>query len=277
MRIVVTGGSGEMGRELVPYLVEQGHSVVSVDRTLPGPPYPPANPNIYPVIADMRNFGELVAVFQGCDAVIHLAAHANPLGFPDQVVYADNTLGSYNALAAAAALGIKRVCLASSINAIGGVFSRWPRYDYFPLDEQHPTYAEDPYALSKWVLEQQADAFARRYEWMTIASVRFHWLQPSRERAMALTKSFSDGSTRHLWSYILYREGSRACLLSLTAGFSGHQVFYLTAPRTAADEPSLELARRHYPQVPIRGDLSDHKSFFSCAKAERLLGWRHED
>jgi len=277
MRIVVTGGSGEMGRELVPYLVEQGHSVVSVDRTLPGPPYPPANPNVYPVIADMRNFGELVAVFHGCDAVIHLAAHANPLGFPDQVVYADNTLGSYNALAAAAALGIKRVCLASSINAIGGVFSRWPRYDYFPLDEQHPTYAEDPYALSKWVLEQQADAFARRYEWMTIASVRFHWLQPSRERAMALTKSFSDGSTRHLWSYILYREGSRACLLSLTAGFSGHEVFYLTAPRTAADEPSLELARRHYPQVPIRGDLSDHKSFFSCAKAERLLGWRHED
>ncbi len=54
------------------------------------------------------------------------------------------------------------------MNAIGGAFSQSPKYDYFPLDEQHPTYAEDPYSLSKWVLEQQADAFACRYEWMKI-------------------------------------------------------------------------------------------------------------
>jgi UDP-glucose 4-epimerase len=219
----------------------------------------------------------MVSAFQGCDGVIHLAAHPTPLGFPDTVVYADNTLGSYNARSAAAALGIKRVCLASSINAIGGVFSRSPRYDYFPLDEQHPTYAEDPYALSKWVLEQQADAFARRFEWLTIASLRFHWLMPSRERAIEATKGFGDGSTRHLWAYILLSEASRACLLALTAGFDGHQAFYITAPRTATPAPSLELAQKYYPATPIRGDLSDHKSFFSCAKAERLLGWRHED
>ena len=35
----------------------------------------------------------------------------------------------------------------SSINAIGGRFSRSPRYDYFPLDEQHPAYVEDPYSV----------------------------------------------------------------------------------------------------------------------------------
>ena len=99
------------------------------------------------------------------------------------MVYADNTLSSYNALSAASTLGIKRICLASSINAIGGAFSRSPRYDYFPLDEKHPTYAEDPYSLSKWVLEQQGDAFARRFEWMTIASLRFHWLLDTRSKS----------------------------------------------------------------------------------------------
>jgi nucleoside-diphosphate-sugar epimerase len=277
MRIAVTGGSGEMGRALIPYLIEQGHSVVSLDRSVPQPSFPPPKTQAYYMIADMRNFGELVAAFADCQAVIHLAAHANPLGLPDSVVYADNTIGSYNALSAAAALGIQRVCLASSVNAIGGVFSRSPRYDYFPLDEQHPTYAEDPYALSKWVLEQQADAFARRLEWMTIASLRFHWLQDSRERAIQANQNFSEGAIKHLWSYILLREASRACLLAITAGFAGHEVFYIAAPRTAAPEPSLELARQYYPNTPIRGDLSDHKSFFSCAKAERLLGWRHED
>jgi nucleoside-diphosphate-sugar epimerase len=266
-----------MGRALIPYLVEQGHSVVSLDRSLPQAVYPPANPQVHYMVADMRNFGEMVAAFHGCQAVIHLAAHATPLDAPEPVIYADNTLGSYNALAAAEALGIQRVCLASSINAIGGVFSHSPRYDYFPVDEQHPTYAEDPYALSKWVLEQQGDAFARRYPTMQIASLRFHWLQPTRERAVEITRSFAEGSRRHLWSYLLLSEASRACLLAVTADFPGHQVFYLTAPRTAAPEPSLELAQKYYPNTPIRGDLSDHTSFFSCAKAERLLGWRHEE
>jgi nucleoside-diphosphate-sugar epimerase len=277
MRIAITGGSGGMGRALIPYLIQEGHSVVSLDRSLPQAVYPPSNDQARYTVADMRDFGQLVAAFQGCEAVIHLAAHATPLAAPDPVVYADNTIGSYNALSAAAVLGIQRVCLASSINAIGGVFSRWPRYDYFPVDEQHPTYAEDPYALSKWVLEQQADAFARRHDGMSIASLRFHWLMESRERAIEAARGFGPGSIRHLWAYTLLREASRACLLALTAGFKGHEVFYITAPRTTAPEPSLELAARHYPGTPVRGDLSDHKSFFNCAKAERLLGWRHED
>ena len=275
MKIAVTGGSGELGRNLIPYLLEQGHSVVSIDRSLPPVPDPvPARRPEY-VVADTRNFGEVVASTRGCEALIHLAAHRTPLNNPDSVVYVENTAGSYNALSAAATLGIKRVCLASSINAIGGAFSRSPRYDYFPLDEQHPTYAEDPYGLSKWVLEQQADAFARRYEWISIASLRFHWLQENYERAVQLTSTFGAGAIRQLWAYTSLAEASRACLLSVTADFVGHEVFYVVAPQTAASELSLELAHRHYPNTAIRGDLSGHNGFFDCSKAERILGWRH--
>ena len=35
MKIAVTGGNGELGRNLIPYLLEQGHTVVSIDRALP--------------------------------------------------------------------------------------------------------------------------------------------------------------------------------------------------------------------------------------------------
>ncbi len=192
-------------------------------------------------------------------------------------MYADNTLSSYNALSAASALGIKRVCLASSINAIGGAFSRSPRYDYFPLDEKHSTYAEDPYSLSKWVLEQQGDAFARRFEWMSIASLRLHWLLDSRDKATQNTATMGEFAVRHLWAYTLLKEASRACLLSLTADFVGHEVFYIAAPQTAASQPSLELAHQYYPNTEIRGDLSNHTSFFNCAKVERLLGWKHQE
>ena len=273
MRIAVTGGNGDMGRSLIPYLLEQNHTVVSVDRALPATHMPGAEF----LIADTRDFGEFIASIRGCDALIHLAAIRAPLHYPDPVVYADNTLSSYNALSAASTLGIKRICLASSINAIGGAFSRSPQYDYFPLDEQHPTYAEDPYSLSKWVLEQQGDAFARRFEWLTIASLRFHWLLDERVRALKITATMGPVAIRHLWAYTLLSEASRACLLSLTADFIGHEVFYIAAPHTASTRTSLELAQEYYPHTEVRGDLSDHTSFFNCTKAERLLSWKHQE
>lgn len=276
MRIAVTGGNGRLGRNLTPYLLEQGHTVVSIDRTLPEMTWPPQPNRPTYLVADTRNFGEFVASLRGCDALIHLAAFAGPNNHPDTVVYADNTTSSYNALSAAATLGINRVCLASSINAIGGVYSRAPRYDYFPVDEQHSTYAEDPYSLSKWVLEQQADAFARRYESMTIASMRFHWLIESEEMARKYTNPTSGSATRHLWAFTLMREACRACLLSLTAPFKGHEVFYIVAPRTTVETPSRELAATSYPETPIRRELTGNAGFFDCSKAEQVLGWKHE-
>jgi len=273
MRIAVTGGSGDMGRSLIPYLLEHGHTVVSLDRTIPTA----HRQGVDYLIADTRDFGQLIASIRGCDALIHLAAIRAPLNYPDPVVYADNTISSYNALSAASSLGIKRVCLASSINAIGGAFSRSPKYDYFPLDEQHPTYAEDPYSLSKWVLEQQADAFARRYQWMKIASLRLHWLLDSRDQAVENTAKLEELSRRHLWAYTLLDEASRAMMLSISADFTGHEVFYIVAPHTASVQPSSELTRQHYPQVEIRGDLSSHTGFFNCVKAKRLLGWKHQE
>lgn len=277
MKIAVTGGNGDLGSSLIPYLMEEGHSVVSIDRSIP--PIPSPRPTRLPdyLVADMTNFGEVVACLSGCDAVIHLAAHRSPLNSPDPKVYADNTTGSYNILYAAATLGIKRVCLASSINAIGGAFSKSPRYDYFPVDEKHPTYAEDPYSLSKWVLEQQADSFARRYEWMTIASLRFHWLVETKEHVEILAGTFGDIVTRHLWAYILLEDANRACLLSLTADYQGHEVFYIVAPQTAEKKLSSDLAQKYYPKVPMRKKMTGTGGFFDCSKAGRILGWHHQE
>jgi UDP-glucose 4-epimerase len=272
MKIAVTGGNGDMGRSLIPYLIEQGHSITSIDRALPAE----YTPGVSHLIADTSDFGQFVAGIRGCEALVHLAAIRAPVHHPDPVVYAENTIGSYNALSAASALGIKRVCMASSINAIGGAFSRSPKYDYFPVDEQHPTYAEDPYSLSKWVLEQQGDAFARRYEWMSIASLRFHWLLHERPVAVRYTADWNEVAIKHLWAYTLLGEANRAILLSLTADYKGHEVFYLTAPITAAEKSSLELAQTHYPNTELRTDMSGHTSFFDCSKAKRILGWEHK-
>jgi nucleoside-diphosphate-sugar epimerase len=76
MNIAVTGASGELGKNLGPCLVEQGHKVRSIDRALPREGG--GIPNLRHWVADMRDLGEGVGSLRECDAVIHLAALRSP-------------------------------------------------------------------------------------------------------------------------------------------------------------------------------------------------------
>ena len=271
MKIALTGGSGRIGRAIIELALQRGHSIVSIDRVQP--PEPPEGFEFFQ--AEMDEYHGLVRAFAGCDAVIHMAAIPSPGHHPDHIVHNNNVVGSYNALRAAAEHGIKRICQASSVNAIGHSYSRVPRYDYFPLDELHPNYSEDPYSLSKWICEAQADSFVRRYEGTRIASMRFHAVVPERATAAGWFTRESVNPGKHLWAYTRFDAAADACLLSLTASFEGHEVFYIVGPDTTIDAPSLELAGEHFPTVEIRGDFSGNRSFFNSTKAERLLGWKH--
>ncbi len=273
MKIAVTGGSGRIGSTIVRLAVADGHEVVSLDRVNPTGDLPPG---VEFVLAEATDYDALVAAFAGCDAVIHMAAIPSPGRHPDHVVHNNNVVGSYNALRAAAEHGILRVSQASSVNAIGHSFSRHPRSDYFPIDEAHPNYDEDPSSLSKWICEKQAESFVRRYEGMTIASLRFHWVVADRETALARYIEGMGKPRNHLWCYTLLESAARAALLGVTADFTGHEAFFIIAPRIGVERPSRELAAEHVPDVPIRGEFASDTSFFSSAKAERLLGWRHE-
>lgn len=274
MEIALTGGSGGLGRAIAAEAHRQGHNVVSIDRVAPDDFQ--EQENLRFIQADIGDYDRLVDAFKGCDALIHMAAIPVPGNDPDHVVHNNNVVGSYNALRAAVEQGIMRICQASSVNAIGLSFSQAPRFDYFPIDEKHPNYCEDPYSLSKWICEQQADSFARRYENIRIASMRFHWAVPDRATAGDRFNQEDGQEGFHLWAYTRFDSAARACLLSLNAGFEGHEVFYILGPDTTNDVPSLELAAKYFPDVPVQGDLSDHRSFFSTAKAEKLLGWKHD-
>jgi UDP-glucose 4-epimerase len=276
MRIAITGGGGRVGRAVIELALRQGHRVVSIDRATPVERQDQTD--AIQIQADITDYHAFERALHGCDALVHLAAIPAPRDHPDYVVHNNNVVASYNALSAAASLGITRVCQASSVNAIGGIYSRWPRFDYFPLDEQHPTYSEDPYSLSKWICEQQADAFARRYETMTIASLRLHGVMAARPARRAnLSDDIARMLAKNLWGYTRQDAVARACLLALTADLAGHETFYIVAPDTVMDTPSLELKERFFPEVPVRGDLSGNRAFTSCEKARRLLGWSHDE
>lgn len=271
MRIALTGGSGGIGRAITAQALALGHQIVSIDRQAPEHP----TDSVRFVQADMAEYDRLVEAFDGCDAVIHMAAIPTPGRHADHIVHNNNVVGSYNVLRAAAEHGITRLCQASSVNAIGHAYSRDPQYDYFPVDEDHPNHCEDPYSLSKWICEQQADAFVRRYADMRIASLRFHYVVPERSVAADLYNPQVEKPGLHLWAYCLRDAAARACLLSVEAPFQGHQVFYIVAPDTTMDAPSAGLAERYFPDVPLRRPLEGNSSFFSSEKAERVLGWVH--
>jgi nucleoside-diphosphate-sugar epimerase len=273
MKIAVTGGSGRIGQAIIGQALVQGHEIVSIDRVAPTGTNEQVN--LRYVVADVEDYDRLVQAVAGCDALIHMAAIPHPGTFPDHMVHNNNVVGSYNALRAAVEVGIMRICQASSVNAIGLSFSRDPDFDYFPIDEQHPNYYEEPYSLSKWICEQQGDSFARRYQGIRIASMRFHWVVPTRAFAASHHGFATKEISKHLWAYTLYQPAARACLLSLEAAFDGHEAFYIVAPDTIIDVQSADLAARFFPNTEIRGDLSGYRSFFNCSKAERLLGWKH--
>lgn len=272
MKIAVTGSTGRIGREITRQALAAGHEVVGIDRV---DPQEAPTGNLTFIRADTDDYEGLVAAMKGCDALIHMAAIPAPIGFEDHVVHNNNVVGSYNAMRAAIENGVRRICQASSVNAIGLAFSREAHFDYLPIDEDHPNYSEEPYSLSKWICEAQADTFVRRYEDLSIASMRFHYVVPDRAIAAAVYNDLKPGNGKNLWAYTLIGPAAEACLLAVTTDLKGHEVFYIVAPDTTIDIPSMELHARFHPDVPIKGDLSGHDAFFDSSKAGRILGWTH--
>ena len=106
--------------------------------------------------------------------------------------------------------------------------------------------------------------------------MRFHWVVPERELAARNFTPDSPSPKKHLFAYTRFDAAARACLLSLEGKFKGHEAFYIVAPDTTLDTPSLEAAAKYFPGIPIKGDLSGRKAFFNSSKAERILGWKHD-
>ena len=158
MNILVTGGTGTVGRAAVTRLVSNGHRVRVIGRqkniTVDGAEYRPC---------DITDFGCLREQMRDMEGVVHLAAIIHPSMAPGQEIFFVNCTGTYNVYRAAADEGIKRVVCASSINALGYNFGIVD-FDlfYFPIDEEHPTFTTDPYSFSKQVMEQTAAYIWRR-------------------------------------------------------------------------------------------------------------------
>ncbi len=158
MRVLVTGGTGTVGRRAVARLTRSGHAVrvIGLDPTLEI-----ANAEYHR--CEITDYTALRTQVKDCEGIVHLAAIPHPGGGPAESIFHVNCTGTFNVYQAAAEEGITRVVSASSINALGFNFGVQPfPLSYFPIDENHPTQTTDVYSLSKQILEETAEYFWRR-------------------------------------------------------------------------------------------------------------------
>ncbi|MEU5597955.1 NAD-dependent epimerase/dehydratase family protein [Streptomyces sp. NPDC020298] len=117
MRVLVTGGAGFIGSQIVEALTARGHEPLVLDvRRAPG--------------ADVRSPAAVAGALSGVDAVCHQAAMVGlGTGFADAAEYVShNCLGTAVLLTAMAEAGVRRLVLAGSMVVYGEGRYECPRH-----------------------------------------------------------------------------------------------------------------------------------------------------
>jgi len=150
MRILVTGGAGFIGSNVVDRLVELGHEVAVFDNLSSGRRefVPPAARLVVGDLTDAAAVERCVAEFRP-EIVDHHAAQIDVRRSVDDPVFdaRTNVLGAITLLQSCTRHGVKKFIYASTGGALYGEGRT------LPATEDHPVNPESPYGVSKHTLE----------------------------------------------------------------------------------------------------------------------------
>lgn len=150
MKILVTGGAGFIGSQIVDAYIGEGHQVSIMDNLSTG-----KKRNINPKATfhhvDIREAAQVEQVFrsQQFDVVNHQAAQIDVRKSVSDPAYDANVniIGAINLLEYAMRTGVRKFIFSSSGGAMYG------EQDFFPADENHPARPISPYGIAKLTTE----------------------------------------------------------------------------------------------------------------------------
>ena len=275
MKVLVTGGAGRVGQWVVRELLQRGHQVTVAGRAaghvLEGTRY---------AVLDCTDYAAVLPLVREHETVVHLAAIAAPMLGTSPDIFRINCAGTYNVYEACAEAGIRKLAVASSINALGQFFGIKPLpVRYFPVDEDHPQLCSDPYSFSKKVTEEIGEYYWQRHR-ISSVSIRIPYVaQPAQKHLDYLLRCCREPTTneflvRNYWTWVDARDSARAFALGIEAPYEGAHPLFVNDKVNCAGKPSRELAAAAYPNVtdwrePIQAD----EALVSCRRAKALLGW----
>lgn len=217
MRVLVTGGAGFVGSNLVQALLDRGDQVVILDNLDPFYPSALKQRNIASFRGDYRFFtadvldpAALQAAMEGVDAVAHLAARVGVRpSLQDPAPYIrTNVEGTLRVLTTLTRLGVPHLVLASSSSVYGARTSGPFRED------DPPAIPASPYAASKLAAETLCDTWQRLHGFSLTTLRLFTAYGPRQRPDMAIHRFarsilagrpitlFGDGSTSRDYTYV---------------------------------------------------------------------------
>jgi UDP-glucose 4-epimerase len=274
VKVLITGGGGNLGRVLAPALEEAGHEPVLMDNRNLETPY-------RSVRGDVRDGAEALEALQGYDVVVHAAAlHGIHLDkYTSDDFWNLNVVGTRNVYEAARECGVGKVLLCSTM----GIYGEGVREAGDPpvISEDLSLKPSDVYGLSKKLCEEMAAFYDRRHGIRTIAY----------RLGMFVPESFVAYGFRLLKGGVDDRDVAQAFLLGLEDTTISFDTFNVMAEVPFSVEEfgrwSLEpetLLEQRYPGVAglVEEQGADFGelvrmwgfTYWSIEKAERVLGYR---
>jgi UDP-glucose 4-epimerase len=284
MKVIVTGGAGFIGSNLVDGLIDDGHEVVIIDSMVNG-----LEENINPKAkmerCDIRDLN-MDEIFKGVDVVFHLAALArvqpsieDPLEF-DSV----NTYGTLNLLEHCRRNGVKRFVFSSSSSVYGDPPKRVLE-GLEGLCEVSPLNPISPYALQKLVGEQYCQLYSKIHQMDTIC-LRYFNVYGERQRTDGAYKLVmgifaeqkmngepltivGDGEQRRDFTYV--RDVVKANKLAAESEFEGHYVFNVGNGENRSVNEIAALFGGETAQLPQR--IEPKVTLADNEHIRMMLGW----
>ncbi len=291
MKVLVNGVSGRLGPFVVKDMEAAGHEVVMFSRREPVPeikhlPWVQGDINVYEDCLRALESG-------GFDAIQHVAAQPNPtdhpeqrkrsaeLGLPFDTTMRSNIMGLYYMLQAALANDVEIFVMTGSNCALGHGYrisdKRFP-FQYFPVDEVHPSDVEDAYSYSKLAGEMLLASYTSAYDMRTYAVRAAGICNEERRRAIAANVKPVEGWNPWLWAWVGSEDVASAqrLLMEKAYAIAPHGVFFCNGNDTTVLEPSREIIRKYRPDLlPMVRDLDGNDSFLSNQKLRQTVGWEH--
>lgn len=167
-KVLVTGGTGFIGSNVVTLLANRGYEVTVLDNLCTG--YKDnikGIKNVDLIDGDIRDKDLVYNLVKNAGGIFHLAAlTGNIKSIENPVEDADiNVLGTLNLLNAAKEYKVPKFVFSSS----GAIFGE---VSYLPIDEKHPAEPDSPYGVTKLASEKHCLCYSRLYN-MDIVCLRY--------------------------------------------------------------------------------------------------------
>lgn len=274
--MLVTGGSGFIGSNLVSELVESGHDVRVFDR------FKPIREDVEWAKGDLLNEKDVLEACNDVEAIYHLAAIAdvNVALSHFEVCLMVNEMGTMNFLKAASAREVERIILASTTWVYGrntGI-----------VDENTPVpFPEHIYTKTKIGQEQLLYAWHQHYG-LPYTILRYDIpYGPKMRSNMAISAFvrrvlrgepitiFGDGSQGRCWIYVEdLAEGNVAAL----AESAKNEIINLAGPQFVSMSQIAEALREIFGDINVKHEPARPHDFqgsiTSIEKAWKLLRWK---